>query len=278
MLDISQPAVTQLLAALSRSLDLKLFDHRRGRLIATAEAKALYVEVERMFIGLERIERKAASLRGREGSEINVAVLPALGYSLLPRVVRRFQELYPGSRVRLQTRNSNAVKDLVASGEADIGFAASEVDARGVVASVFCRTSGVCIMPRTHQLAAMRQIGPEDLDGVDFVALNPEDVARQQLDRLLDEQGARPRIVVETPYSAGVCALVLEGVGIGVINPITAAQFDRGGLEIRPFRPAIQFDTLLLFPHNAAPSKLVSDFVSLARSAVAEVLGRKDRG
>ena len=43
----------------------------------------------------------------------------------------------------------------------------------------------------------------------------PEDRARQRLDAVLNDHGVKPRIVVETPSAATVCALALAGIGVG---------------------------------------------------------------
>ena len=59
MLHISQPATTRLLADLESSLRIKLFDRVKGRLHPTVEAQALYEEVQRSLVGMDRIARAA---------------------------------------------------------------------------------------------------------------------------------------------------------------------------------------------------------------------------
>ena len=56
--DTSQPTLSRELARLEQILDFALFDRIRGRLRPTARALALMQEVERSFIGLERIGAK----------------------------------------------------------------------------------------------------------------------------------------------------------------------------------------------------------------------------
>ena len=46
-LNISQPAVSKLIAALERRIGFGLFDRRAGRLQATVEGRLLYEDVER---------------------------------------------------------------------------------------------------------------------------------------------------------------------------------------------------------------------------------------
>ena len=84
-LNVTQPAVTRLIQDLQYALGLPLFVKRGARLVPTNEALSLYREVERQFVGLERIENAARNLReGRAGS-LRVAALPAFNVGFLPQ-------------------------------------------------------------------------------------------------------------------------------------------------------------------------------------------------
>ncbi|MBP8307410.1 MAG: LysR family transcriptional regulator, partial [Burkholderiaceae bacterium] len=62
-LHTSQPTVSRELARLEQVLQMRLFDRVRGRLQPTARALALHEEVERSYVGLERIAATAQGLR-----------------------------------------------------------------------------------------------------------------------------------------------------------------------------------------------------------------------
>jgi DNA-binding transcriptional LysR family regulator len=91
------------------------------------------------------------------------------------------------------------VCELVGSGEFHIGLAADEVDLSRVEHRTFGSFKAVCAIPPGHPLSARQTITPEDLDGVPFVALAPEDRARQRFDAMLEAAGVRPTIVVRRP-------------------------------------------------------------------------------
>ena len=105
-------------------------------------------------------------------------------------------------------------------------------------------------------------VEPADLHDQRFVALATEDRARQQIDALLAKLGVRLKIVVETPASATVCALALEGDGIGLVNPLATDGFALRGLVLRPFEPAIYFKEILLFRPDTQKARLVKSFVA----------------
>ena len=59
----SQPTVSRELARLEHVLQMVLFERVRGRLRATVRAQALLDEVQRSYIGLDRIAVAAQALR-----------------------------------------------------------------------------------------------------------------------------------------------------------------------------------------------------------------------
>jgi len=58
-LHVSQPAVSRLLADFEASVGFTLFERQQGRLVPTAEAHVLHEEVERAFVGMDRIAQAA---------------------------------------------------------------------------------------------------------------------------------------------------------------------------------------------------------------------------
>ena len=144
---ISQPAVSRLLAEIEHAVRLKLFDRGKGRIRPTAEAYMFYEEVQRAFVGLDRLHFAAENIRSFSSGTLRIASLPALGHAFLPRAIAAFRRRYPGSSILLNIRSSEAVKDLVKSGQFDVGFAADEISVTGVRSEVFTSPAAVCVVP-----------------------------------------------------------------------------------------------------------------------------------
>jgi DNA-binding transcriptional LysR family regulator len=267
LLDITQPAVSRSIADLEQSVAFALFDRVRGRLVPTPEGQMFFRDVVSSFVGLDTLRSSAARIRDFGSGSIRVASLAALGSTLVPRAISAFNKQHPQIAITLQVRFSSAVRDSVASGQFDIGLAADEVDVSGVDHRSFQSIRALCALPPGHPLARKEVITPADLDGQPFIALSPEDRARARLTQALDEAGSKPRILVETPYSTTVCALVLEGVGVGIVNPGSIDGFPERGLILRRFEPEIFFKTLLLFRPDAQRAQIVKDFTAALLSA-----------
>jgi len=269
VLRISQPAVSKTIQELERSVGFALFHRTRGRIVPTAEAQLLFKEVEQSFAGLTHLRGAASRIRDFGSGEIRIACLSALSTNVLPRALKAFLARNPQVAVTFQTRMSSVVRDLVASGQFDLGIAADEIDQTGVEVSEFARFRVAVALPEGHPLEAREVIRPADLSGQPFVALSPEDTTRREAELAFAEAGVGVRIVLETPYSTTVCAMVAAGIGVGLVNPLTAEPYLGRGMSLRPFEPALHFRTLLIQPPNRQPAQIVQDFIAELNGAAA---------
>lgn len=269
LLGVTQPAVSQSLKRLETEAGFDLFQRLRGRLHPTPEAKALLVDVERMFVGLGDIEHRIRSLREYGVDQLHLACYPAFGLGFMPRCLKKMgAETKPRSspQVSLQVLSSKEVRERVIAGQADFGLMADEVSVEGLEASSFARLPGVAVMKKGHPLARHKLIRPEHLAEVPFLALNPEDASRRRLETQLAAQGVALSVAVHTPYAVSVCEMALHGLGIGVINPITALDYAERGLAIRRLSIDVTFSCHLAIPAGRVLSGTAKRFLSLMRA------------
>lgn len=273
LLGVTQPAVSQSLKRLETEAGFPLFLRLRGRLQPTPEARALLVEVERVFVGLGTIEHRLRSLREFGVDRLQVACYPAFGLGFVPRALRGLANTARSGRrpqVSLQVLSSPGVRDRVLTGQADFGLMADEVSSEGLEASVFARLPGVVVMQRGHPLARHKQVRPEQLAELPFLALNPEDASRRRLEAVLASHGVVLSVSVHTPYSASVCEMALHGLGIGVVNPISALDYVQRGLVIRRLAIEVNFTCMLAIPAGQPLSGTAKTLLAAMRKQLQE--------
>jgi DNA-binding transcriptional LysR family regulator len=262
VLRVSQPVVSKAITSLEKNIGFSLFHREKGRMVPTAEGQLFFRDVQKAFTGLTALRGAAARIRDFGSGEVRIVCRNALSTNVLPDAIASFRRKHPNVAVTFQTRLSSEARDLVAGGQFDVGLVADEVDTTGVDAILFADHRAVIAIPEGHPLSGRQVVRAADLDGVDFVALSPEDTVRRKLDSALQKAGAVPRMVLETPYSTTVCALVRAGIGCGIVHPKTTDVYDGNGLVVKPFDPRIVFKTLLITPPNRPPSRVVSDLIA----------------
>ncbi len=262
---ITQPAVSRLIQSLEGATGLTLFERRGSHIIPTAEATALFAEVERSFVGLSRIEAFAQALRAQTAGSIRIAAMPALTGSILTRFAARFSVCRPGVHISISGIPSHLVTDAVASGQADFGYADGPLDRIGLEIEAI-PVAAVAIMPKDHRLAQNDCIAPEDLAGERFVGIGRGTLFRSRIDTAL---AGIPRLIsLETPLSHIACLLVAEGGGITLVDPYSAAEFLDKGIVAKPFTPFIDAGFVAVRSPQHPASALTSTFMREFREHV----------
>jgi len=264
----SQPAISRLLKELEEEVGFRLFDRVKGRLKPTAEGQLLFAEVQRSFIGLDRIASVAGEIRqGRRGT-IALGAMPTAA-SLLTRVMRDFIAARPGTAVAFHTVPSDVVVQMVLTGGCDLGFVSPATLTPGLRVERRYVIPSACVLPPGHRLASRRVIRPEDLKGEALVALFPSTRIGEQFAAILEAHGIDKLTRVETHLSYIISELAMEGVGIGVVDGITAAaHVAKGGLA-RPFEPKISFEVRVVHVAETELSSVLSVLLSLCDLAFA---------
>ena len=277
LLNISQPAVSRLIADLQYALKLTLFERRGARIAPTSEALSLYQEVERSFVGLERIEQAARDLYDRRAGVLRIGAMPALAIGFLPRFVARFLVERPRVDVSLWGSSSTVVLDWVAAGQCELGFSQSTVDHGTVLSEKLPPVPVVAIVPSGHPLAARSLLTPQDFAGEAFISLGPSTLLRYRIDAVFADHGVNRIMRVETQLTMIACAMVATGAGVSIVDPFTAEEYAGRGVVVRPFEPRVHIEMAVLRSAQRSLSTLAQDFLGEFRSAVA-AFSRREPG
>lgn len=260
-LHTSQPTLSRELARFEQQLSVSLFSRVRGRLQPTVQGLRLFEEVERSWYGMERIREVAEGLRDFHQAELSVACLPAFSQSLLPALCQPFLELYPTVSMNIIPRESPLLEEWLSAQRYDLGMTETHSVPAGTERLPLLTVDEVCVLPEQHPLAARQQLTPADFAGLPFISLSKDDSYRQLLDNLFREQQVSRMLRMETHSAASVCAMVKAGVGVSIINPLTALDYAGRGVVMRRFSISVPFTVSLIRPLHRPASALTGAFI-----------------
>ena len=252
----SQPTLSRELARLEQLLGFALFDRVRGRLRPTARALALMQEVERSFIGLEQIGLRARELRTLSSTRLRLACLPALAHGLVPHALLALASTTPQALVSVQPLESPWLEQALSEQRFDIGLSEATQAPPGVDWQPLLQAKEVAVLPAAHSLCRKAVLQPQDFEGQPFISLAANDPYRQAIDRLFAEQAVQRKQTLETESAVAICAMVRQGLGLAIVNPLTALECAGNGLAVRPLSVAIPFRISLMLPDLPAPHPL----------------------
>lgn len=278
-LNITQPAVSKMLVHLTRKAGFPLFRNHRQRLIPTPEAHMLYAEVQRVFETVRGISRAAREIKELRSGRLNISALPAFGLTLLPSIIASFTRDYPDVAITLDIRSSSTIIQRASRNQLDIGVAA-EVDDEvpSVVRRTLTATPSVCIMPKGHALSRLSVIQIDDLDGLDFISLGAGDPIRRQLDALSDERNVKRSLKIEAALSDACINLVANGVGVAVVDRLSAWMARDLPIEIRDFQPQLNINLGVYRPWGTIASSVADTFIEHLIQSTRDYMNGVDRG
>ena len=263
----SQPTLSRELARLEQVLGFALFDRVRGRLRPTARAMALMQEVERSFVGLDQIAARALELRTLATGRLRLACLPALAQALVPHALVRFAKALPLASVSVLPLESPWLEQAMSEQRFDVGLSETTEAPSGVALHSILRINEVAVLPRGHRLAKKTVLQPQDFEGERFISLAAGDPYRIEIDRMFAQAGVQRNTGLETASAAAVCAMVRHGLGLAIVNPLTALELSGPDLLVRPLSVSIAFTVSLLLPEVAAPHPLRDTLVKAISGA-----------
>ncbi|MFM0363364.1 LysR substrate-binding domain-containing protein [Paraburkholderia sediminicola] len=268
-LGTSQPSISRLIAELEASTGLALFTRNGGRIQATDAGSAFYREVDRSFVGLEKLAHSAREIRQFGSGRLRLVAAPVLALSFIPMVIERFLAVYPRIAISLEMRSEGTIQRWASSAYCDIGFATTTPDAFGVTSAELYRLPGVCALPAGHPLTARKRIDARDLRNERLILASYADDTRSSLDRVLRQAEVNQVPTIETPYGATICAMVSRGLGIGIVNPLATFDANPTRIQFRPFSPDVLFRGFTVCPQLQYTNPIVDSFLKMADDTMA---------
>lgn len=282
-LRVSQPPLSVAIKALEREIGAPLFRRTTRRVELTAEGEHLRDRLGPLVAGIDEAVRELGDVRSGIRGRLRVGYVSSASYSILPGAVRAFQERRPHVELRLQPLTSAEQLGRLLDDELDVGILRDQPPVPGVTQELVRSERLVAVLPAGHPLAAPEHehdgLAPEALDDEPLV-LFPYDLMPGYLARVtgvLEQAGARVRIVQRTVHQETVLGLVAAGVGLSIL-PESVAAIRMPGVVSRPL--AVDPRTELTIAWHGVPGAAARVFAECAHAAgggTGEAAGRATR-
>ncbi|RYF75321.1 MAG: LysR family transcriptional regulator, partial [Comamonadaceae bacterium] len=120
LLHVSQPGISRMLSHIEIQLGMALFERARGKLRPTPEATLLYAEVDQVYQGVQRVQRRAQDLKEGTGLSLRVLASPSTALELVPRAISALTLRFPTVRIYMETQLVREMVGQLVRHEADM--------------------------------------------------------------------------------------------------------------------------------------------------------------
>ncbi len=115
----SQPAITKALKKIEGDLGVVLFHRVPSGIVPTLEGQTVIDRCRRIQSDLKKLSEDVAQSRGQYVGMISVVVSPLAALKIIPPVLRRFQNRFPGIELNITGGHAPKAFHALRSGEAD---------------------------------------------------------------------------------------------------------------------------------------------------------------
>jgi DNA-binding transcriptional LysR family regulator len=224
-LDYTQPAVSQHVAALEAALGVRLVERTRGRrTVGLTEAGELLL---RHAVAItNRLQAARADLLAYAAGEtgtLRVGVFQSVGMRVLPAVMTRFAQVWPGVEVRLSEANDEGLLEFVELGTIDLSFGTLPIPPGPFEAVELVRDPYVLVTAAGSPFASTKANPPLEVIGAQRLIGFRSGGSMGTLEGHLRSRGVEPNVVFRSEDNGTVQAMAGAGLGTALM-PLLATD------------------------------------------------------
>ena len=273
-LEITQPAVSRLIANLEEETCLTLFKRQRQRLVPTPEAEAFYREAVRVLSAWEQIPKLAQDIKARQGSQIRVVSIPRLATGILPDILQTFSVRYPDSELNVDVFSRRDLEKWSHTQQFDLGLVNLPIQNPVIECVPIFAVRAVIAMSRDHPLSNRKTVELRELLEESFVAPAEGTIMREHLDKVFMSIGCRPNIRMETSSSIFAARLATHGFGVNLIDPFTAQWVGGDKMAMVELEPTYEISFGYIYHLSHPPNVATSQFIEVMKEITPNILDR----
>ena len=221
--NLALASASERIKGLELALGVALLTRGRRGVELTAAGESLLDHARIVIHNVEAMQGDlAAFASGMRASVLLLANTSGLSEHL-PRALASFLRENPDINVDVEERESVDIANAIASGAADIGFAAEHALPDSVERFLFSEDRLVLVASRRSDLANRRQIDFAEVTGRDYVGLTAATALQVHISRHAARLGARLRFRARLRDFDAICQMVAADVGVAVM-PENAAR------------------------------------------------------
>jgi len=276
-LHMTQPPLSQAIAALEEGLQAPLFLRNRRTVELTPAGSALLPEARRILAEAATLPELVRRAAAGEAGRLSLAFVTSADYSVLPPFLRRHSERYPGVHLTLQEATSDVQIEELLAGRIDAGLlipplpdkARAELDYMKVLEEplVLCAPAGLVAARVTRsRTRAQAPVRLQDLPHLPLIIF-PREISPALHDAILScfrAAGLTPAIGQQAIQMQTIVSLVSAGMGLALV-PQSVCNLMRPGVEYRALAdPTPLVETGIAWRRDN-PSPVLQGFLELLR-------------
>ena len=273
LLKASQPTLSRTIRALEVELKTNLF-RRTGRGVQLTPGGRRFLDHARDVLQSAEAARQAvADPESRHSGRLVAGLPPSIGQALIPELVPRLAERFPGASISVVQGLSDTLAEQVSAGRLDFAVMRNPAPSPRVSIELIA-TEGVALLGAKPIGRPGSAVSLSDIATLPLILPTTSDFLRPLLEAAFAQQGMAPRIAFEIDSVPSIIALVAQRFGYAVIPATTRLAVPPGtSVHCQPVASALLRASLcMVSPARPPRSTLVREGARLCRALLEDLL------
>lgn len=265
-LNMTQPALSQLVRDLEAKLGFRLVERTTRRVLLTGPGRSFLAEAEAILLHLDRAIENARAEAGQASNSIRIGAILPMAFEFLPAVLSTFRRRYPEAKVHIESKESPQLVTAVETGALHVALLRPPKNAGSLQVEILRREPFVAAMRLDHPLAAVENLELRDLRSEKIVRISRGDLreAFDEIDQQLETAGLNLDQSQSADTTLTALALVSAGDGISLV-PSWAATLPWKEVCFRQVRDLTACIELVVAWETTNLPPIAQHFIDVAR-------------
>lgn len=236
-LNITQPALSKQILSIEKELGVQLFNRAQTPVTLTAAGEYFIREAKELIFKETQLIKSMEQFKNGDRGQLVIGITPFRSTYLIPGVVKKICEKFPGIQVKLAEEGSETLRKDAADGKFDFAVVNMPVD-ESVLDVTLIEPDRLALVisenlfEKFPQLKDIKEIEFSHCEDIPFVVLGANQEMRKLFENLSTTSGIRPGISAEVVNLTSAWEMACAGVGATLL-PLQFINSENKSKEIR---------------------------------------------
>ncbi|MFC2947282.1 LysR substrate-binding domain-containing protein [Virgibacillus sediminis] len=223
VLHMSQPAVSQYIAALEKEYGVRLLERNNKSVQMNKAGELVYQYAVDILRRYEQLDVLISDLKNQPSGKLKIGASYTIGEYLVPSVVRRLQEKYPDILPEVMIGNTTSVTRLLEKREIDIALVEGEISRPKIQVEQFAQDRMFIITGNRPELLD-KQLSPKELENETWLIREEGSGTRKMAEELFSRMDISPKRTLTFGSTQLIKEAMEGGMGISLLSELAVKK------------------------------------------------------
>jgi len=269
----TQSGISQHVAAVERTLDVKLFERSTGSVKPTPAGLRYYKRCVEAVGTLEHAAEEARSLAGKVVGDLRIGLMPTFTRAVLAPVLDDFVPRCPEVRLHIVEGYSGLLTQMVLDDELDFAVVPAYEGTIGLKSRLLVRDREMLISGPKRGFTPLAPLRLAECVPLKFVVPGPDNIRRRNLETYFQSHGVEVAAMLEMDAMIATLEFVARSDWVTILpSVISVNDIGRGELIVNPIvTPELHAEFVVIQPTRRTLTTQARLFLARFEAEVAHI-------